>query len=136
MSSRWRAAGARRKIRQIRVEASLDASKYVESANQKAAADETMIAGDDAVKKSRDETQRRLTTTTNSYQRDCWRRMMRLKAAQQLAQAEERLNRLRAASSITEEQLARQLQVINDRYAVQLAAAERVEQQQSRMASF
>lgn len=115
------------------VEADIQVGRYIEHANQKAAADAAMVAGASALNTSITETDRRLSTTSgfNSF---LARNDQTLKATQQFEAALRRLNSVFSAGDIGPSDYSRQLGLLNDRFAVNVTTAARAEEANRKLA--
>ena len=120
-------------LTQLIVEADIQVGRYIEHANQKAAADAAMVAGASALNTSITETDRRLSTTSgfNSF---LARNDQTLKATQQFEAALRRLNSVFSAGDIGPADYSRQLGLLNDRFAVNVTTASRAEEANRKLA--
>lgn len=116
-------------LSQIRVEASLDASKYLEGARAKVASDEAMVDSGDKVAGQLDITERRLGTSGSALERFVQRNDAAYRATAQYERGLAQLNRALQAGSVSQETYGRQVQLLEGNYNTNLAAAQKQEQQ-------
>lgn len=121
-------------VQSIRVEASLDAANYVENARRKTDADDAMVDSGNKVNENLGVTERRLGSTGGAIGRFIQQNDAAFKATTQWQQGLDRLQRSLNANAISQETFNRQTELLNNRYAVNIANAQKAEEQQRELA--
>jgi hypothetical protein len=122
-------------LTQIKIQADLDASGYIASAQKKAASDQQMIDSGNKLSGTLDQTERKLGTSGSAITRFI---NSNDAAAKATATYEDGVRRLQAAldrGSISQDQFTRQSQLLSDRYIIASASAQKLQQQNASLAA-